>query len=223
MPLNRTIRLAGSVPLLTAMLSTAGLAGTDAADLCLQAAVKAARSSGVPVDVLLAVSVVETGRNDRPWPWTVNIGGEGYWLDSSQAAERLVEQALDEGRTNLDLGCFQLNYRWHAEAFASVPDMLDPEQNAAYAADFLAWHYAQTGDWAAAAAAYHSATPEYADRYRARFETAWATLGAGGGMLPPPQTMDRTNRFPLLIAGQTGIQGSLVPATSGTLRLIGGP
>ncbi|MDM7931817.1 transglycosylase SLT domain-containing protein [Tabrizicola sp.] len=204
------------------LLSSAGSATTDAANLCLLAATEAAKRSGVPQDVLLAVALVETGRHGRPWPWTINLGGEGHWLESARAAENLVADAIDAGLTNIDLGCFQLNYRWHAEAFTSIADMLDPDRNAAYAADYLAQHHADTGDWSAAAAAYHSATPEHAERYRARFEAVLADLGGGAGFPIPKTAQDRTNSFPLLVAGQSGSRGSLVPATAGSLRLIGG-
>lgn len=195
----------------------------DPSALCLQAAQAAAGRTGVPYEVLLAVSLVETGRDRRPWPWTVNLGGEGHWLDSAPEAEALVAGALDQGATNIDIGCFQLNYRWHAEAFSSLADMLDPDKNADYAADYLASHFARTGDWALAAAAYHSATPEHADRYRRQFETAFAGLSDG----EPPSGREiaetRVNNFPLLVVGQAGVRGSLVPATSGGRRLIGGP
>jgi hypothetical protein len=208
--------------------------GEDPSALCLQAARAAADRTGVPYDVLLAVSLVETGRNRRPWPWTINLGGEGQWLDSAADAEAVVNAALDQGATNIDIGCFQLNYRWHAAAFSSLSDMLDPDQNADYAADYLATQFARTGEWALAAAAYHSATPEHADRYRAQFEATFAAVTEDGlaedwlaqDGLPPgsPQTADvRVNSFPLLVAGEAGLRGSLVPATSGGRRLIGGP
>ena len=202
---------------------TAGSSSTSADTLCAAAASEAAELLGVPYDVLLAVSVVETGRDNRPWPWTVNIGGEGHWLDTTTEAEALVQAALDAGLTNIDLGCFQLNYRWHAEAFASIPDMLDPFRNATYAAAYLSAQYDETGDWSAAAAAYHSATPEQAEHYRARFDETWAALAGdpGGPDADGPET--RLNRFPLLVAGQSGSRGSLVPATAGGLRLIGEP
>lgn len=196
--------------------------GTGGAELCLRAAAQAAERSGVPYDVLRAVSVVETGRNGQPWPWTVSVRGEGHWSNTMQDAATLVQAALDQGITNVDLGCFQLNLYWHARAFQSIEDMLDPARNAAYAADFLAEKYAETGDWSLAAAAYHSATPEHADRYQARFDATWAGLDGDYAEtdLPPEAT---PNGFPLLLAGQAGSAGSLVPATSGGLRLIGGP
>lgn len=207
-----------------AVASPQALARTDGseAELCLQAAANAADETGVPYDVLLAISVVETGRDGQPWPWTVNIGGEGHWSDTAEEAAALVEAALQSGQTNVDLGCFQLNLYWHAEAFTSIEDMLDPERNASYAAAFLAEKFEETGDWSLAAAAYHSATPEHAERYQTQFDATWESLPNGY-----PNTADPVeappNRFPLLIAGQSGSAGSLVPATSGGSRLIGGP
>lgn len=226
MPRNRT-RLKTPLTAAMALLLSAALAQgrEDPSDLCLQAALDAAKQTGVPFSVLRAISMVETGRDGRPWPWTVNFGGDGRWFDSAVEAEAEAAAALGQGATNVDLGCFQLNYRWHAEGFASVSDMLDPAQNALYAAEYLADHFAQTGDWALAAAAYHSATPEFATSYQAKFEAAYAQLEDSA-----PRTKDtgsdpseRENRFPLLVAGSTGSGGSLVPASPGGVRLIGAP
>ena len=206
------------------LMASAAQAREDASDLCLQAASEAAKRTGVPYEVLLAISKVETGRAGRPWPWTVNFAGDGHWFESAAEAEASVTDAIDRGATNIDLGCFQLNYRWHADGFASVADMLDPVRNATYAATFLAEQFDRTGDWASAAAAYHSGTPEYAELYQTKFEAAYAELD---GSVPPPETVSvaeaRTNGFPLLMAGMTGRNGSLVPTGSGGLRLIGAP
>jgi hypothetical protein len=206
------------------LLSATAQSREDASSLCLQAASGAARQTGVPYDVLLAISKVETGREGRPWPWTVNFGGDGHWFDSADVAEASVTDAIDRGATNVDLGCFQLNYRWHSDGFASVADMLDPDRNATYAATFLARQFARTGDWASAAAAYHSGTPEYAEIYQAKFEAVYAGLdGSHPPQDPLPVAEEHTNGFPLLVAGATGRNGSLVPTGPGGLRLIGAP
>lgn len=210
-----------ALPALSGQTSASRL--DDPAALCQLAAEQAARRSGVPVEVLLAISLVETGRNGTPWAWTVNLGGDGHWLDSQAEAQTLVEAALAAGATNIDLGCFQLNYRWHAAAFASLADMLDPARNAAYAADYLVDRFAETGTWADAAAAYHSATPEHADRYRARFEAVLAGLGPVPDSPAPSRQVPVANGFPLLVRGEPGRNGSLVPPTDGGARLIGGP
>ncbi|HMS94759.1 MAG TPA: transglycosylase SLT domain-containing protein [Tabrizicola sp.] len=206
------------------LLSLQAWARTDTgeSELCRQAAASAAEATGVPYDVLLAISVVETGREGQPWPWTVNIGGEGHWSDTAEDAAALVESALVSGLTNVDLGCFQLNLYWHSAGFQSIEDMLDPSQNAFYAAGFLAEKYMQTGDWSLAAAAYHSATPEHAELYQTRFDATWENLEDGHLNASEPPAAE-LNRFPLLIAGQVGSAGSLVPATAGGTRLIGEP
>lgn len=207
---------------------TTGLTRGDPAALCHDAAARAAADTGVPLDVLLAIATVETGRNDRPWPWTVNFGGEGRWFDSAAEAAASVDEAVQQGATNIDLGCFQLNYRWHAEAFGSIDDMLDPARNAVYAAEYLSKHYAETGDWALAAAAYHSGTPEYARIYQDKFETTYARLSSEP-LSDAPVADDiladapRHNSFPLLVAGSQGQNGSLFSAASGGRPLIGAP
>lgn len=194
----------------------------DPAALCRDAAATAATETSVPYDVLIAVATVETGRNNQPWPWTVNFGGQGHWYDSVADAARSVDQAVRDGATNIDLGCFQLNYRWHASAFSSAEDMLDPERNATYAAEYLMRHFANTGDWALAAAAYHSGTPEYAKAYQTKFEETYDSLASA----PSPVAKgaeDRYNGFPLLVAGTAGLNGSLFSSPSGGRPLIGTP
>ncbi len=147
----------------------------DVSDLCDRAALAASRSEEVPLDILRAVTRTETGRSLNgvlaPWPWASNAGGDGAWFDTREEALRHVETILASGRQNVDIGCFQLNHRWHANAFPTLRDMIDPEANARYAAQFLRRLHGELGDWSAAVAAYHSRNPVYAARYMARFRT----------------------------------------------------
>ena len=212
---------------LTAACLLSGTAAQGAADpsaLCERATALAAEQTDVPLSVLQAIALAESGRSwggrQRPWPWTVNFGGDGAWYDSSAEARRAVAEYQAQGGTNFDIGCFQINHRWHAEAFPDVATMFDPDANALYAAEFLLGLFAETGSWPDAAAAYHSRTPEYADRYRARFNRLHDGLDAGGEM-PLLAGMTRENRFPLLQAGAAGSLGSLVPQVEGGFSLIG--
>jgi hypothetical protein len=220
--------------------------------LCEEAAARASAASGVPVSVLRAIALTETGRTKhgafRPWPWTVNMEGRGVWFDSYEEARDYVAKQHARGARSYDVGCFQINYRWHGQHFASVDQMFDPDANAAYAARFLSELHAELGDWSRAAGAYHSRTPTFANRYRERFDRIRARLLAASGEstetetvatvseTPPPapspvapatqepQVEVRDNRFPLLLA--TGAErglASLVPmeiAVAG--RLIDG-
>ena len=206
------------------MSGTAALAASDPSSLCERAMMLAAEQTGVPLSVLQAIALAESGRSwggrQRPWPWTVNFGGDGNWYDSSAEARSAVAEYQAEGGTNFDIGCFQINHRWHAGAFPDMATMFDPKANALYAAEFLMGLFAETGSWPDAAAAYHSRTPEYADRYRARFTRLHDGLDAGGQM-PLLAGVARENRFPLLQAGAAGSLGSLVPQVEGGFSLIG--
>lgn len=189
------------------LLVSAGAPGwaLPAADVCEWAAGQAARESGVPFDILGALTLTETGRRIegavRPWAWSANAEGEGTWFDDPQSAVAFAQDRVAQGRTNLDIGCFQLNYRWHGGNFASVAQMFDPLENARYAARFVRQLYAETGDWRAAAGAFHSRTRAYADRYLERFDTLRAMLGERGflGMTDGPETY---NSFAAITSGK---------------------
>lgn len=159
------------------------LAASDG-QLCLAAAHRAAVAHGVPEDVLIAISLTETGTRRSgellPWPWAVNTGGPSHWFDTRDEALTFAYAQLKIGKRNFDVGCFQLNFRWHSDAFQSLNDMFDPDLNADYAARFLKSHYAETGDWTKAAGRYHSMTEEYAERYRDAFNAHRNRVRAGG-------------------------------------------
>ena len=70
-----------------------------------------------------------------------------------------------EGIRSIDVGCMQVNQRWHADQFATLEQATDPLANADYAARFLRTLYQQTGDWWEAAGRYHSSTQEFKDIY----------------------------------------------------------
>lgn len=163
------------------LLPAAALASDSGAALqCEAAALRAARASGVPEQVLRAIAMTETGRQVdgalQPWPWAVNLEGRGHWFASRAEAVAFTRRALSQGHRNFDVGCFQLNYRWHGNGFASLDEMFDPDVGAAYAAGFLAELHAEHRDWTRAAGAYHSRTPELAQAYLARFERNLAAL-----------------------------------------------
>jgi hypothetical protein len=160
----------------------------------------------------------------RPWPWTLNFGGDGRWFATRAEAEAALAEGIAAGRRNIDVGCFQINLRWHGSAFPAPQAMFAPDANAGYAARFLADLHAETGDWPAAAGAFHSRTAVHADRYRARFETILAGLGRAAGPAPDARAGRRFNPYPLLLPGGTPAGGSLFPpGAPPALRLIAAP
>lgn len=130
----------------------------------------------VPPEVLYAVatteSVVSLKAGRRPWPWTLNVAGEGFRFATRRAACSALMQALQETRL-VDVGIAQLNVRWQPQLFGagkrfSNPcDALNPYANLEEAARLLRGHFEATGDWVQAAGRYHRpAGGEPAARYR---------------------------------------------------------
>lgn len=154
----------------------------DAA-LCERAIVNGARRAGVPAEVLHAVALTETGRKTggrvRPFPWAINREGQGHWFKTREEALAFAKQSVADGRPSFDVGCVQINYRWHGHAFPSLDDMFDPEWTATYAGQFLRTLYEERGDWSQAAGAYHSLTADKAAIYRERFDRILAGLEPG--------------------------------------------
>lgn len=215
-------------------ISLASSEQTRVAAICESAALMVSRETGVPLDVLRAISLTETGRKTKggfaPWPWTVNMEGIGKWFDDVATAQAYVDRHFARGARSFDVGCFQINYRWHGQAFSSIEDMFDPILNARYAARFLSELYGEFGTWSRAAGAYHSRTPKYAKRYAARFDRIRATLPdletptviatASPAPNPPSPTpsVPRQNSYPFLQARQT-TGPSLVPLGRSSGRL----
>jgi len=67
----------------------------------------------------------------------------------------------------------QVNLMHHPNAFASLEQAFDPVANAGYGARFLVQLKEQAGDWMAATARYHSATPEFAQPYQRKVAAVW--------------------------------------------------
>ena len=212
-------------------------AGKPASEMaiCRNAAIKAADRHDIPRDVLIAITLVETGTNRGgsygAWPWTVNVAGEGFWFDSRAAALLKAQKSLARGQPSFDVGCFQLNYKWHGEHFSSIDQMFEPGPSGDYAARFLKSLHAETGDWIKAAGYYHSRTPVHAKRYRNLVARAVRGLGgkAAGGQrqlaaaAPPPDRILRRSDdgtfWPLRRIGQRLEPAPVSDAGSGALSL----
>lgn len=138
---------------------------------CITEILRAQERYNIPGNILLGIGLQEAGvsRGGRltVWPWAVNAAGEGRLFDSRAAAMGWVRERQASGVQSIDVGCMQINLRWHPHAFASLDQGFDPAINVDYAARFLRGLFAETGDWMRAAGAYHSRTPEHAEVYLA--------------------------------------------------------
>lgn len=110
----------------------------------------------IPIGILYAVGLTETGRKNSLQPYALNIEGKAAFMPSANAAIAKFEEAQAEGATLIDLGCMQINHHFHGSAFASVSAMLDPATNVDYAARFLKELRSREGSWTMAVARYHA-------------------------------------------------------------------
>jgi hypothetical protein len=165
---------------------------------CSAAIVASERKYGITKGLLAAIGMVESGRPDpvtgraTPWPWTINVEGQGYFYDSKIDAIAAVQAFQARGIRSIDVGCVQINLLHHPNAFATLDEAFDPQSNAAYGARFLKSLYAGLGDWANAAAAYHSMTPEVAAPYRERVMAVWTgkPYVYNGALMPKPYNLN---------------------------------
>jgi soluble lytic murein transglycosylase-like protein len=138
-----------------AMAATSDLSPAHAGP-CEREIVRAAGRHDVPVAVLYAVGLAETGRRGSMAPYALNIEGKAVFPRSRDEARKTVDAALKEGYRLIDVGCMQINHHYHANRFASVDGMLDPAANVDYAARFLNSLKARHTSWSMAVARYHA-------------------------------------------------------------------
>ena len=169
-----------SLSLLAWTTAARAQAGLGAGILCQNATAAAETGTGVPDQLLGAISRVETGRYDaaaggvRAWPWTINAQGVGHFYDTKEEAVAAARAFQAQGIRSIDVGCMQINLMFHPDGFASLEQAFDPAANALFAAHFLTDLFHQTGSWPHAAAAYHSQTPDLGIDYQRKVLEAWA-------------------------------------------------
>jgi tetratricopeptide (TPR) repeat protein len=136
------------------------------------------RSMRIPQGLLTAISFVESGRQGTngqltAWPWTINVNGEGRYFETKDEAVTTTRKLLDEGQRSIDVGCMQINLRYHPNAFRSIEDAFDPALNVAYGAQFLTSLHQLQGSWAKAVERYHSSDDGRREEYRERVIAFW--------------------------------------------------
>jgi soluble lytic murein transglycosylase-like protein len=145
--------------LLAAAAFTSSLTGAVAGagtNLCEREMVRAAEKHGVPLGMLYAVGLTETGRGDSLRPYALNIEGRASYDDDKATALRRVQGARASGAKLIDVGCMQINHHFHARQFGSVDQMFEPAANVDYAARFLKELKGREGTWTMAVARYHA-------------------------------------------------------------------
>jgi len=179
------VRLAPALASLLAAVAvplglTAPAAAAPARELCGKAVAMAEElRPDLPEHLMTAMSKVETGRGEGPWPerfawpWTINVDGEGRFYPSKAAAVDAVERLRAEGADNIDVGCMQISLQYHGDAFDSLEAAFNPAVNVAYAVEFLMALHRRTNSWMEAIGDYHSRNRAQSLGYRRTVIQAW--------------------------------------------------
>jgi hypothetical protein len=148
-------------------------------DLCKNATRVVEREHKITPNLLRAISLTESGRwleeekVNIAWPWTVASGKAGQYFPTKRQAIAHVRQLQSQGVENIDVGCMQINLRYHPDAFANLNDAFDPYHNAEYAAQFLTRLFNEEKSWTVAASRYHSSDPTKNMHYREKVLSYW--------------------------------------------------
>lgn len=142
------------------------------------------KAGKLPPQLLTALALTESGRGLKqedgtrrltPWPWTINANGKGYFLRSKDAAIAKVRALRAQGIRSIDVGCMQVNLKYHGKAFRDLEEAFDPVMNATYAGQYLTSLFEEHRSWMNAVERYHSGTPKYYLKYRVKVFDNWMT------------------------------------------------
>ena len=132
----------------------------------------------IPENLLSSVGKAESGRileNNKHviWPWTVNHAGKSLFFDTKKQMKKYVLKNVEKKDFNLDVGCMQINLKWHKNNFKKISDMLAIEPNVSYAASFLLQLKNKHGSWNKAIKHYHSSDPNKNKPYLIKVNKFW--------------------------------------------------
>ena len=160
------------------LLLMLGSNGNSAENACIDIARKVERDMKIPYLLLNAIGYVESGRPSQktgriePWPWTVFAKGKGIYHPTKEKAISHVLTLQKAGVRNIDVGCMQINLRYHGKKFHSLQEAFTPQNNIEYAANFLKKLKKRHRTWSNAMKFYHSATQALQKKYGERLQKA---------------------------------------------------
>jgi len=131
----------------------------------------------IPKGLLLGIGKAEAIRkiNNKYiiWPWTINHAGKSMFFDTKKQMRNYVSKNLKKNDFNIDVGCMQINIKWHKNNFKKIADMFEVSPNISYAASFLLQLKNKHGSWDKAIKHYHSSDPKKNIPYLIKVKSFW--------------------------------------------------
>ena len=110
---------------------------------------RASVATGIPVELLLAISHVESGFQ----PHALNVSGRSFFPSSIYEAMGVLKRSGD----NVDIGLMQVNWSYWGIRFGlSKSELLDPQLNVLVGATILEHCVRVSGSWWKGVGLYHS-------------------------------------------------------------------
>ena len=99
------------------------------------------RIYNLPHNLLTSIALVESGIRKKKnhytsWPGTLNVSGKSFYFDHRTELIAYLDQNFSP-KKSIDVGCMQINTRYHLKNFNNLDELVDPEKNVRYAAIFL--------------------------------------------------------------------------------------
>ena len=131
----------------------------------------------IPKGLLLGIGKAEAIRkiNNKYiiWPWTINHAGKSLFFENKEQMKNYVFKNLKRKDFNIDVGCMQINIKWHKNNFKKISDMFEVNPNISYAASFLKQLKKNHGSWDKAIKHYHSSDPKKNNPYLIKVKNFW--------------------------------------------------
>ena len=134
----------------------------------------------IPKGLLLGIGKAEAIRKIKNkfviWPWTINHAGKSMFFDTKKQMRNYVFKNLKRNDLNMDVGCMQINIKWHKNNFKKISDMFEVNPNISYAASFLQQLKNKHGSWDNAIKHYHSSDPKKNKPYLIKVKSFWKKI-----------------------------------------------
>ena len=132
----------------------------------------------LPDKLLTSISLVESGIKKEnkiiSWPWTLNVSGKSKYFKNKE--DVLFFLKSNAQKKNIDVGCMQINLKYHEKEFDSIESIIDPEKNVKYAAKFLKSLFKKHKRWNEAISRYHSSSPVRKKIYLRKVQNYWSKI-----------------------------------------------
>lgn len=110
----------------------------------------------IPRGLLMAIALTESGTGGSPSPYAMNIAGRSHFARSGQEMANIISANWSRGVRSIDVGCMQINLKYHGGKFPRLTDLLNSTTNVEYGASYLIRLATASGSWKDAVMSYHN-------------------------------------------------------------------